>query len=160
MSDTPKITFIGGGNMASAIIGGMISSSTFLPSQITVTEPSQARCDQVKATFPGINSTTSNTTAVSQADLVLIAVKPHIVPTICREVCASLKSSAAVFYNFIKLLKGCVHRRWSHDPNNLCSAAPHHADYPVHAEYPVDGHARRDWIVRVPGNDTSSESPG
>jgi pyrroline-5-carboxylate reductase len=68
-----KITFIGGGNMAGAIIAGMISSSAFAPSQITVSEPAQERCDQVALQFPGINTTTSNITAVSSASLVLIA---------------------------------------------------------------------------------------
>jgi pyrroline-5-carboxylate reductase len=69
------IAFIGGGNMASAIIGGLVRQG--LPaSQIVVIEPwAQAR-DRLRAQF-GIEARESASDALESAGLVLWAVKPQ-----------------------------------------------------------------------------------
>lgn len=77
MSQTPstRIAFIGGGNMASAIIGGLIGRG--LPADhITVVEPFEAARTALKAKF-GIDALPSATEALAGADLVVWATKPQ-----------------------------------------------------------------------------------
>lgn len=77
-----RVTFIGAGNMASAIIGGMIDSGVS-PSAITATSPSDAFLAPVHERY-GIHTNTDNLAAVAQADVVVLAVKPQIMKEVCE----------------------------------------------------------------------------
>ena len=73
---TPHIAFIGGGNMASAIIGGLIRQG-MKPGQITVVEPFAETAAKLLKDF-GIAALPSASAALAQADLVVWAVKPQL----------------------------------------------------------------------------------
>lgn len=73
------LAFIGGGNMASAILGGLIRQG-FAPAQVTVIEPFAETADKLKADW-GVEVATaaaSASTALSKSDLVIWAVKPQV----------------------------------------------------------------------------------
>lgn len=78
-----KISFIGGGNMAQALISGLIGRG-INPSSITVADPSEDIRNQLKqkkinAVDPTANTETDNSqVAVKGADVVVLAVKPQV----------------------------------------------------------------------------------
>lgn len=76
-----KITFIGGGNMATAIISGLIASG-YDKKLITVSVPSEASQARISAQF-GIVTTSDNIEAVKHADVVVLSVKPQIMRSVC-----------------------------------------------------------------------------
>jgi pyrroline-5-carboxylate reductase len=77
------ITFIGGGNMASALISGLANPPRS-DLQIHVVDPDEAARERLQTTFD-LTAFTEPLTAVSGADVVLLAVKPQIMPTVLDE---------------------------------------------------------------------------
>ena len=75
-SSEHHIAFIGGGNMASAIIGGLIRQG-MKPDQITVIEPFAQTAAKLKTDF-GISAWPCAHPSLVQADLVVWAVKPQM----------------------------------------------------------------------------------
>ena len=76
-----NVTFIGAGNMASAIFGGMIESG-YPREAITATSPDDAMLAPLRERY-GIHTETDNNTAVANADVVVLAVKPQIMHDVC-----------------------------------------------------------------------------
>ncbi len=83
-----SIAFIGAGNMASSIIGGLVQKG--LPARrITAADPSTTHLEGLKQQY-GINTADSNSTAVKNADVVVLAVKPQIMKIVCEELQSAL----------------------------------------------------------------------
>ena len=79
------ITFLGGGQMAEALIGGMLAAHIAEPASIVATDPIAGRRDVLKARF-GIQVEGLNTAAARSADIVVLAVKPQAMPGLLAEV--------------------------------------------------------------------------
>ena len=77
------LTFIGGGNMASSLIGGLIADG-WDPARIRVADSSTQRLQQLAEQFP-ITTTTSNSDAADQANVIVLAVKPQIIKSVAQE---------------------------------------------------------------------------
>jgi pyrroline-5-carboxylate reductase len=75
-----RFGFIGGGAMAEALAGGLLAAGTEAR-QITASDPDPARRKHLEETL-GIGTTADNFECVAAADLVVLAVKPGLVPTV------------------------------------------------------------------------------
>ena len=73
-----KIAFLGGGNMAEALIKGILAAGAARAGQLSVTDISTDRLEYLKKTY-GIIVQKSNKDAMSQADIVLLCVKPQVI---------------------------------------------------------------------------------
>jgi len=71
-----KITFIGPGVMAEAMIAGLLRKKLAQPENIIVSGPREERSEQLHKKY-GIKTSTDNTSASSQADVVVLSVKPQ-----------------------------------------------------------------------------------
>ncbi|MDD3236570.1 MAG: pyrroline-5-carboxylate reductase [Candidatus Gastranaerophilales bacterium] len=80
-----KIGFIGAGKMASAIIKGIIGAKSYKPSNILIHDLNKDALDNAKKDF-GITIEESNINVVKNADVIVFAVKPFVLPTILEEI--------------------------------------------------------------------------
>lgn len=71
-----KTAIIGAGNMGGAIAHGLAKGHYIKASEITVSNPSNGKLEAIKAEFPDIHITNNNKEAATDADIVIVAVKP------------------------------------------------------------------------------------
>ena len=83
-----KITFIGAGNMANAIVGGLVQKG-FPAGNITASSPAEEHLQQIKNAW-GVLTDTDNLNAARQADIIVLSVKPQILKTVCEQLSAAL----------------------------------------------------------------------
>jgi pyrroline-5-carboxylate reductase len=95
MSLGRTIGFLGTGNMAEALVKGILAAGLTTPSEIVGSDPRQARCDEIRARY-GIRTTQSNLDVARAADLVFLSVKPQIIDRVCREISPALQPGAVV----------------------------------------------------------------
>ena len=89
-----SILFIGGGNMASCIIGGMIANG-FSADDIMVSGSGEESRQRLEKTY-GIKTMTDNQAAARQADLIVLAVKPQIMRIVATDLALSLDHRPAI----------------------------------------------------------------
>jgi pyrroline-5-carboxylate reductase len=71
-----RITFIGPGVMAEAMIAGLLHQKLATPKNIIASGPRLERGEELRKKY-GIQATTDNAAAASQADVVVLSVKPQ-----------------------------------------------------------------------------------
>ena len=84
------IVFIGAGNMAEALIRGLLVNQVVPPHQIIATDVRPERLDSLHKQF-GIRTNSDNAVATQQADIIVLAVKPQQMSAVL----ATIKPGAA-----------------------------------------------------------------
>ncbi|KAB2929679.1 MAG: pyrroline-5-carboxylate reductase [Candidatus Contendobacter sp.] len=82
MKDT-SIAFIGGGNMARSLIGGLIASGSD-PTSLWVAEPDAGQREILRGRF-GVHTGVDNRDIAARAEIVVLAVKPQVLRPVARE---------------------------------------------------------------------------
>ena len=80
-----KIGFIGLGNMATAMIGGILGKQLYSKADIIGSDKSQGAVEKAAQDF-GIKTSTDNNATVEEADVIVLAVKPVFLPDVINEI--------------------------------------------------------------------------
>lgn len=94
MSDIQELSFIGGGNMASAIIDSLILSKTVLPENISVYDTSQDRCDYLKS--KGVHIAKTSVELAQKKGVLFLAVKPQVIDDVLHNIRGKIQSTCVV----------------------------------------------------------------
>ena len=88
MSVKSSITFIGAGNMSGSIIGGLVNNG-YPASQITASAPTKVNLEKLASQYK-INISTDNHQSATEADIIVLGVKPQMLQAVCVDLAPAL----------------------------------------------------------------------
>ena len=90
-----KIGFIGLGNMASAMIGGILKKELYAAEDIIGSDKSEDSVQKAAKIF-GIHTTTDNLEVAQAADVLILAVKPQFFPEVIAEIKGAVREETLI----------------------------------------------------------------
>jgi pyrroline-5-carboxylate reductase len=108
-----RIAFVGSGVMGEAMLAGLLAQGLVDPSQIVASHPRANRREQLSDRY-GIDVAESNPEAASDADLVVLTIKPQVLAPVMRQLNGRLQADQVVISilagaTFAKLSNGLEH---------------------------------------------------
>jgi pyrroline-5-carboxylate reductase len=104
---TPAVVgFVGGGNMATALIKGFLEAALYRPGQICVSDVDAPKLAALRRRYK-VATTTDNAALVRDAKIIIIAVKPQIIDAVL----ASMRPSVTPQKLFVSIAAGVTSRR-------------------------------------------------
>ncbi len=100
MTDTPTamkktLGFVGGGNMAAALVKGLLHSKVVPPQSIIVSDVKTERLDMLRDKH-GVRTTTDNHELVRDADVVVLSVKPQVIDKVLGAIGKDIRPSQLI----------------------------------------------------------------
>lgn len=92
-SNGASVAFIGAGAMGAAMIGGLAGGNDIDPGQVTASDRNEDRLALVRDQF-GVRTTLCNREAARGADVVVLAVKPQVLPAVLSELQGGIRQDA------------------------------------------------------------------
>ncbi len=80
-----KLGFLGGGNMAAALVKGLLHAKVVPPADVVVSDVKQERLDLLSKTH-GCRTTADNHALVKECDVLVLAVKPQVIDKVLEAV--------------------------------------------------------------------------
>ena len=90
-----KFAFLGAGNMAGALIQGLIRAGT-APSQIWATVRRDERAAELTTAHPGLHVSHDNLAAAKEADVIVLAVKPQGMDKLVKQIAEAINPNKLV----------------------------------------------------------------
>ena len=122
MNPSGNIAFIGGGNMARSLIGGLIARGTD-PGTIRVAEPVEALREALVRDF-GVAVFAAALEAAADADLWLLAVKPQVMRAVCEDLSSTARARKALAVSIAAGITAAQMQRWLGDDTAVVRAMP------------------------------------
>ncbi|MDX1352000.1 MAG: pyrroline-5-carboxylate reductase [Thiomicrorhabdus sp.] len=105
-----SICFIGAGNMAQSLIGGLIASG-YDKQKIMATDPTPEQRNAVTEKF-AIQCLGDNAEAIAKADIVVLAVKPQILESVCQTIIEQAKAKKPLIISVAAGIRSKDINRW------------------------------------------------
>jgi len=117
-----SIGFIGGGNMAGSLIGGLIHDGCAADT-LWVSDPSDAHRQEFSSRF-GIHTSADNNALVSACDVVLLAVKPQVLAEVCTGIATAVQQHQPLVISIAAGVRSDTIQRWLGGDASLVRVMP------------------------------------
>ncbi|MBI2779790.1 MAG: pyrroline-5-carboxylate reductase [Gammaproteobacteria bacterium] len=119
---TSTIAFIGGGNMARSLIGGLLADG-YNAQNIRVSDPDQGQRDAIKKNF-AVHAVASNQEAIKHADAVILAVKPQVLRTVAEDLAKAAQKTKPLIISIAAGIRADALNIWLGDDLPIVRAMP------------------------------------
>ena len=107
---TRKLSFIGAGNMARSLVGGLIADGCD-PARIRLSDPEADRIQDLAHRL-GVRILDDNRAVVENADVVVLAVKPQVLPAVAREIADRVRDHRPLVISIAAGIRATDLARW------------------------------------------------
>src|SRR5512136_2121504 len=107
------IAFLGAGNMAEALVKGMLRAGVAAPREILLTDRRQDRLADLAGRY-GVRTSTDNLAATREAPIVVLSVKPQVMNKVLAEIAPALDGSKLVISIAAGVPLAAVERKVGH----------------------------------------------
>ncbi|MGH8557826.1 MAG: pyrroline-5-carboxylate reductase [Methylococcales bacterium] len=120
--DQKKIGFIGGGNMATALIGGLLDGA-YRCENIWVSDIDQDKLHRLSAQY-GVETSLDNQIIAQNADVLVLAVKPQALKSVLTGLGARALRSGVIVISIVAGIREFAIEKWLGAPMALIRAMP------------------------------------
>ena len=120
--DSYRIGFIGGGNMARSLVGGLTAGGVDA-ARISVAEPSADKCSELASSF-GVEAVTDNGAVATRVDVLVLAVKPQVLREVVSGLVPHLGTRPPLLISIAAGVRVASIIRWLDQPLALVRAMP------------------------------------
>lgn len=117
-----NLTFIGGGNMAGSLIGGLIADG-WNPATLQVSDRDGQQLERLATRF-GISTTTDNCAAAARAGIVVLAVKPQVMKEVAGELAATIAAHRPLVISIAAGVRERTLRGWLGEDTAIVRTMP------------------------------------
>ena len=107
---TNRLAFIGAGNMARSLIGGLIADG-WDPASISVADPDSRQLATLTSRFQ-VHTDTDNQSVVENSEVVVFAVKPQIIQAVAEDLSTTVQKQAPLVISIAAGIRSTDLQRW------------------------------------------------
>jgi len=107
---TTRLAFIGAGNMARSLIGGLVADG-WDPASISVSDPDTEQLSALSSRLQ-VNTDTNNHTVTENAEVVVLAVKPQVIRDVALDLADLTQKQQPLFLSIAAGIRATDLQRW------------------------------------------------
>jgi len=116
------LAFIGGGNMAASLVGGLIADG-WNPANIRIADTDTDRLDQLSERF-SVATMSDNYEAAVHADAIVLAVKPRIIKPVSQELAGLIEDQGSLVISIAAGIREASLRHWLGEQTAIVRTMP------------------------------------
>lgn len=117
-----SIAFVGGGNMARSLIGGLLAGGSD-PDRLWVADPDAGQRELLRSRF-GVHTSTSNPDIAAKADVIVLAVKPQVLHAVAKDLAETVRMHQPLVISIAAGVREPDLRRWLNGEPAIVRAMP------------------------------------
>ena len=120
--NSSSLAFIGGGNMACSLIGGLIADG-WDPARIQVADTDPGQLERVASRFQ-VATTQDNSDAAANADTIILAVKPQAMDRVARGLASIISEQQSLVISIAAGIRETTLRHWLGESTAIVRSMP------------------------------------